>query len=123
MEGVNWEGSLREWVLTTLGAGSLISPKINFSLRTSSPEGFNLNTSEIVTFLEKETSAFGKWLYLFVARRMARIEKIDLESSGKITTDSRGSRAQKKNFNLSWNLSLDGEPWTQQEIQSLRFRR
>ena len=119
LEGVNWEGSLREWVLTTLGAGSLISPKINFSLRTSSPEGFNLNTSEIVTFLEKETPQLLENGFIFLLPEgWQGSRKLTLKAQGKLQ-QIQGGPGHSKNFNLSWNLSLDGEPLTQQEIQSL----
>lgn len=120
LEGVNWEGSLREWTLTTLGAGALISPKVNFSIRSSSPEGFVLTTSEVVPFLEKEMPRLLENGFVFLLPEgWQGSRKLSLRAQGKISPLAFQSNGTAQSFSLSWNLSLDGEPLTQEEIRAL----
>lgn len=120
LKGVNWEGSLREWTLTTLGAGSLISPKVNFSLRSASPEGFTLTTSEVVAFLERETPRLLENGFVFLLPEgWQGSRKLSLRAQGKIQPFMQQMGKNPQAFSLSWNLSLDGEPLTQEEIRAL----
>lgn len=120
LEGITWEGSLREWALTTLGAGSLISTKIGFSLRSSSPEGFSLKTSEVVSFLEMDAPRLlENGFILLLPEGWQGSRKLSLKAQGKIQPIWKDQKGTPKNFSLSWNLSLDGEPLTQEEIHAL----
>ena len=118
--GLNWEGSLREWVLTALGAGAAISPQMALSLRSPAPEGFLLNTSEVVPFLEREMPRLlDNGFLLLLPEGWQASRKLTLRAQGKIAplvpTGVEGPRM----FTLAWNLSLDGEPLSPEEIQSL----
>jgi Superfamily II DNA/RNA helicases, SNF2 family len=120
LPGLTWEGSIREWTLTTLGAGALISSKVNFSLRSASPEGFTLTTSEVVPFLEKEMPRLLENGFVFLLPEgWQGSRKLSLRAQGKIQPMVLPNTGTPQAFSLSWNLSLDGEPLTPDEIHNL----
>ena len=114
----------QEFLLFTLGQASKICPRIESSLKSAKPSGYELNASGAMEFLNERTLQLEQagfivmlpawWTRKGTKQRLsvrAMVKSPKLQSKGGLTLDTI--------VNYNWEIALGGEKLTLQDLQRL----
>jgi SNF2 family DNA or RNA helicase len=114
----------REYLLSALGQASILCPRIEASLKTAAPAGYDLDGAGAHEFLSQkagslEQAGFGVFLPTWWTRRGA---KLRLEARGKVAAPKLRSKARMSLDDIvefRWEVALGDETLTLAELRAL----
>ncbi len=113
-----------EYLLTALGQASRVSPQVEASLTSAAPAGYELDAAGAHAFLTEqapvlEQAGFGVMLPAWWTRRGVRLRLTARAGVKSPRLKSAGGLTLEEAVRFDWQLALEGEPITLEELEAL----